>query len=90
MSGLVALPLSDKLSFEDQHSTKWRRRMTTLHGEGVHGSHKCSTDTTPFIRIVRPLSSHRSFAYGSVRFRFEGRTASLSRDSYAGEQVQVL
>ena len=34
MSGLVALPLSDKLSFEDQHSTKWRRRMTTLHGEG--------------------------------------------------------
>jgi hypothetical protein len=34
MSDLVTLPMSDKLLFDDQHSTKWRRQMTILHGEG--------------------------------------------------------
>jgi hypothetical protein len=66
MSDLVALPMSGKLLVDDRHSTKWRRKLTTLHGEGVHGSHRCSTDTTPFVRIGRPLSNHRSFAYGSL------------------------
>ena len=105
MSDLVALPMSDKLLVEDRHSTKWRRkaRGSTVPTGAVPTLRRLFEledlcQTTEALRTVRCdfglKDASRLCQETHIRTNSfmcsTSNSESLSRDSYADEQVYVL